>query len=98
VAIAVEVTFHGPGLSIDSYFEAIERLGAVPEGRHPDPNCLFHWVTETENGYRVTDVWTDKGSFEAFIQQKVGPVMAELGIAEPHTKYVDVANYLTAGS
>jgi hypothetical protein len=98
MAIAVEVTFHGHGVTMDKYFEAIKRLGAVPEGPHPGPSCLFHWVTEVEGGYRVTDVWTEKTAFEKFIQEKVGPVMADLGIPQPETKFIDVANYLTAGS
>ena len=74
MAIAVEATFHGPGLTIDKYFESLKLLGAVPEGPHPDPSCLFHWVEATANGYRVTDVWKDKAAFEKFIEEKVGPV------------------------
>jgi hypothetical protein len=32
----------------------------VPDGPHPDPSCLIHWVAAEPNGYRVTDVWKDK--------------------------------------
>ena len=98
MAIAAEVDFHGNGATMERYFEAIELLGAVPEGAHPDPGCLFHWVTEIEGGYRVTDVWKDKDQFEKFITGKVGPVMEQLGIPQPQTKVIDVGNYLTAGS
>jgi hypothetical protein len=98
MAIAVEATFHGPGLTIDKYFESLKLLGAVPEGPHPDPSCLFHWVEATPNGYRVTDVWKDKPAFEKFVEEKVGPVSAQLGAPQPQLKYFDVANYATAGS
>jgi hypothetical protein len=95
MAIAAEITFHGPGLTIDKYFESIKLLGAVPDGPHPDSSCLFHWVEATQNGYRVTDVWTDKPAFEKFIQEKVGPVSEQLGVPQPQVKFIDVANYLT---
>ena len=98
MAIAVEATFHGPGLTIDKYFESLKLLGAVPEGPHPDPSCLFHWVEATPNGYRVTDVWKDKAAFEKFIEEKVGPVSVQVGAPQPQLKFFDVANYATAGS
>jgi hypothetical protein len=97
MAIAAEITFHGPGLKIDKYFESLPLLGAVPEGPHPDPSCLFHWIEATPNGYRITDVWKDEPAFQKFIQEKVGPVSAQLGIPQPQVKFIDVANYLTAG-
>jgi hypothetical protein len=79
------------------YFESLKLLGAGPEGPHPDPSCLFHWVEATPNGYRVTDVWKDKPAFEKFVEEKVGPVSVQVG-AQPQLKYFDVANYATAGS
>ncbi len=97
MAIAVEATFSGPNATMANYFEAIKRLGTGPEGKHPDPGCLSHSVTEIGGGYRVVDVWKDQGQFDRFIQDKVAPVMDDMGIAQPEIKYTDLANYLTAG-
>ena len=64
MAIAVEAAFRGQGATLENYFKSIEIMGAAPEGRHPDPGCLFHWVTETGGGFDVTDVWQTREQFE----------------------------------
>jgi hypothetical protein len=97
MAVAVEVTFKGAGATLENYFKSLKILGAVPEGPHPDEDCLFHWITETGDGLRVIDVWTSRPEFEAFVP-KVGAAADELGMPKPDVKYIDVANYLTAGS
>ena len=38
-----------------------------------------------------------KDEFERFAQEKIGPVSAEVGMPQPQIKFIDVANYLTAG-
>jgi len=100
MAIAAEATFHGPGATMANYFVSLEKLGATPEGPHPDPGCLFHWVTELPGnaGLLVTDVWKTKEQFEKFIAEKVGPVAKEVGLPQPQIKFIDVGNYCTAGS
>jgi hypothetical protein len=97
MAVAVEVTFVGEGATLESYYEAIKALGASPEGKHPDPGCLFHWVTTIEGGYRVTDVWREKSAFETFISERVGPAMQQLGAPQPQVRFIDVENFLTTG-
>jgi hypothetical protein len=96
MAIAIVFSVEGDEATMANYFESIKRLGTTPEGPHPDPSCLFHWVTEDPNGYTVTDVWTDKASFEKFVEERVMPVTDEIGVPKPQIKYVDVANYCTA--
>ena len=97
MAIAVEVTFQGPGATLENYLKSIEIMGARPEGTHPDPDCLFHWVADTDDGFRVIDVWKSRGQFDEFVQSQVAPVGAQLGMPEPQIRFMDVANYLTAG-
>ncbi len=97
MAIAVEVTFHGQGATLEKYYEAIQIMGATPGGKHPDPGCLFHWVTEIGGGLRVIDVWYEKQQFEKFAEEKIGPVGGQVGMPKPQIKFIDVANFLTAG-
>lgn len=97
MAIAVEATFRGPGVKIEKYFESLTLLNAVPEGPHPDPSCLFHWVTADANGFVVTDVWKDRAAFDKFIKEKVGPAAEKVGMPQPHLKFIEVANFCTAG-
>jgi hypothetical protein len=59
---------------------------------------LFHWVTKTEGGIRVTDVWHSAEQFQAFADEQIGPITAAVGIAEPPVVTMHaVHNYLTAG-
>ena len=96
MAIAVEYTVHGDGGTLDKYFRVIEMMGTRPEGTHPDPDCLFHWVTELDDGgYKVTDVWKNRGAFEAFAENQIKPASAQLGIPAGEAKFLEVDNYLT---
>jgi hypothetical protein len=97
MAIAVEVAFHGQGATLENYFKSLEIMGATPEGRHPDPGGLFHWVTGIGGGFQVTDVWQTREQFEQFVRDQVGPVGEQVGMPQPQIKFVDVANFQTAG-
>ena len=100
MAVAVELSYHGPGATRANYDQLLQQLGVSPEGRHPDPDCLFHWIAETPGGgFRVTDVWTSQAQFDEFVQNTIGPIAQQLGIPDPHPiNVVQVANFLTAGS
>jgi hypothetical protein len=97
MAIAVEVSFHGHDATLDRYLEGIRKMGATPEGPHPDPACLFHWITVEGGGLRVIDVWKTRADFDRFAAEKIGPVSAEVGLPQPQVRFIDVANFLTAG-
>jgi len=98
MAIAAEVTFHGPGATLENYKKSLTILGATPEGPHPDAACLFHWVTDIGGGFQVTDVWKTKEAFDKFVAEKVGPAGEQLGMPKPQIKFIDVDNFCTAGS
>ena len=100
MAIAVEVSFHGADATIERYFEGIKLMGAVPEGPHPDPGCLFHWVRSDPGGVFVTDVWTSKEQLDKFAAEKIIPVNEQVGLPKPQIKVIadPIDNFLTAGS
>ena len=97
MAVAIELSFQGPGATLQNYFEAIQRMGGTPEGPHPDAACLFHWVAETPGGFRVTDVWQTRDDFNRFLRDTIGPTSAEVGIPQPHPapNFIVLANFLT---
>jgi hypothetical protein len=97
MAIAVEVNFNGHGATMENYFKGLKILGGTPEGPHPDPACLFHWITEAGGGLRVTDVWKSKAAFEAFLP-KVAASSEQVGLPKPQTKFIEVTNFATSGS
>ena len=101
MAVAIQVDFTGTGATLENYIKSLKLLGTVPEGQHPDKDCLFHWITQTippdPPGLRVIDVWTSELEFQDFLP-KIKAASLELGIPEPKVTTIDVANYLTAGS
>jgi hypothetical protein len=93
VAVGVQLDFKGS--TLDQYDQAIERLGLLPGGPSA-PAELFHWVTETDEGFRVIDVWESREAFEEFLQTKILMVSSEVGVtAPPEIQYFDVHNYFS---
>jgi hypothetical protein len=93
MAVAVEATFRGATLA--QYDEAINLMGLSCGGRHP--GALFHWVADTDDGFRVTDVWESREEFERFFQEQVGAIGEQMDLTEPELRYTDVHCYMTGG-
>jgi len=95
MAIAVVLDFAGG--TLDQYDQIIGKMHFTPGGLGA-PGGLFHWVTQTDTGVRVTDVWDTREAFDAFARDQIGPLTAEVGITTPpEMTFFDVHNYLTAG-
>jgi len=95
MAVAAQIDFKGG--SLEQYDEVIKRMGFSPGGAG-GPGALFHWVSETDGGIRVIDVWQTKEAFEKFTQEKIGPITQLVGIpSPPEIQIFEVHNYLTAG-
>ena len=94
MAIAVQLDFTGGSLA--QYDQVIQKMGFRPGGAG-GPGLLFHWVTKTPDGTRVTDVWTSKDAFEKFSQEQIGPFSKEVGLAAPSIQFFEVHNHLTSG-
>jgi hypothetical protein len=97
MAVAVELSYES-GVTLDDYYEILERLGARPGGPHPDPGCLFHWVAQVDGAFRAVDVWESREQFEQYVQNRLMPVAADVGVTqEPRITFTEVASYHTAG-
>ncbi|MEA2254728.1 MAG: hypothetical protein QOG35_773 [Solirubrobacteraceae bacterium] len=95
--MAVAVTLDFPGATLEQYDKVIELMGFTPGGAGA-PGGLFHWVTATDDGIRVTDVWESREQFEKFAQEEIGPRTQEAGIpAPPEIAFHDVHNHFSAG-
>jgi hypothetical protein len=95
--MAVGVVLEFDGATLDQYDQVIDRMGFAPGGPGA-PGGLFHWVTGTDNGIRVTDVWESREQFEQFAEEQIGPHTAAVGIPGPPQVTVhEVHNHLTAG-
>ena len=95
MAVAIQLDF--PGGTLQQYDQVIQKMGFRPGGPGA-PGGLFHWVTQTDNDIRVTDVWESREQFERFSQEKIQPYTAEIRIpSPPQVTFFEVHNYLTKG-
>lgn len=93
--VAIDMNFRGA--TLDQYDQVVGAMGYTPGGP-AGPGALFHWVTRTDDGIRVVDVWESKEQYERFAQEKIGPLSQEAGFpTPPEVTFHDVHNHLTAG-
>jgi hypothetical protein len=94
-AVAIVLDFEGA--TLDHYDATRKLMELEPEGTAPE-GALFHWVTKTDTGVRVTDVWKTREAFDRFAAERIGPLSAQAGFPNPPTiTYYEVHNYLTEG-
>lgn len=95
MAVAIQMDFKGA--TLEQYDEVIAKMGFQAKGAGA-VGGLFHWVTKTDDGIRVTDVWETREQFEKFAQDEIGPITQAVGIpAPPELQFFEAHNYLTAG-
>ncbi len=73
-----------------------EAMGLAPGAPGAPGGCLFRWVTATEGGVRITDVWESADQFERFAIERIGPITDAVGV--PWLTFYEVHGYLAAGS
>jgi steroid delta-isomerase-like uncharacterized protein len=96
--MAVAVTMDFTGGTLAQYDQVIEKMGFARGGVGASGG-LFHWVAQTDDGIRVTDVWESREQFEKFATETIRPITEEVGIpGPPKMTILEVHNYLTAGS
>ena len=90
--MAVGVVLDFEDGTLDQYDQVMEKMGLTGGDEIPE-GALFHWVTETDNGIRVTDVWESREQFETFAQEQIGPFTQQLGMSPPAMQFLEVHNY-----
>lgn len=94
MAVAIVMEFKGG--TLEQYDQVIEKMGFEPTGVGAQGG-LFHWVTKTDEGIRVTDVWETQEQFDQFASDQIRPITQEVGIPQaPEVSFYEVHNYLTA--
>jgi hypothetical protein len=92
--MAVAVLMDCRGVTLEQYDQAMESGGFLPGGPLP-PEGLFHWVTKTDDGILIVNVWESRKGFETFLNERVAPLAREVGVVEPPViKIFEVHNYL----
>jgi hypothetical protein len=96
MAVAVQMDFEGA--TLEQYDEVCGKMGLTPKGPGP-AGAISHFVTKTDSGMRVVDVWQTKEQFEKFAAEQIGPYSQDVGIPNPPAmQFFEVHNYFTPGS
>ena len=92
--MAVAMTMHWPGLTSDQYDAVMARLGL---DANPPAGAVLHMATVTDEGVEVYDIWQTEQAFNGFLEQRLLPVVSELGITgEPEIRIVPLHNLYAA--
>jgi hypothetical protein len=92
--MAVAVVMDFKGATLEQYDQVMERMGLAHPTDMPGGE-IAHWVTATDDGIRVTDVWDSREQFERFGQEQIGPSTQAVGITEPpEITFYDVHNWM----
>ena len=95
MAVAVQLDFEGA--TLEQYDEICGLMGLTPKGPGP-AGAISHFVTQTDSGIRVVDVWQSREQFDAFAQEQIGPFSQQAGItSQPTMQFFEVHNYFTPG-
>lgn len=94
--MAVAFVMRFPGATLEQYDEVIELMGFSPNGTVRMEGAVFHWVTATDDGIVVTDVWESDETFQRFADEQIGPFTQQVGIAQPEITRHEVYNTLVS--
>jgi hypothetical protein len=91
--MAVAIVMDFPGATLDQYDAVIDGMGLEPGGPTPE-GAIFHFVTRTDDGIRVIDVWETQAQFDKFAQEQIGPQTQKAGFSGPPVMtFHEVRNY-----
>jgi hypothetical protein len=75
--MAVAMFAHFPGLTNEGYDLLMSRLDLDAD---PAPGAILHVAAEAEGGVNVVELWQTKEAAQAFIEQRLNPMLTSLGI------------------
>ena len=88
--MAVAITMRWPGMTGDQYDALMARLGL---DANPAAGGVLHVAAVTDEGVEVCDVWQTEQAFSSFLEQRMFPVVSELGIGgEPDVRVIPLHN------
>jgi hypothetical protein len=97
--MAVLMILELDGATTDDY-EAVNEAMGLDKDNLPD-GLVSHAVGPTEDGdgILIVDVWESEEKLDHFVQNKIGPAMAQAGVqSQPQTRVHPVHNHIEQGS
>ena len=90
LGVSIEI----PGVSLEWYDEVVATTGFLPGGPIVD-GALSHWVTKTDTGIRIVEVWETREAFDANVKKWSVRIVRELTVpSRPVISFFEIHNYL----
>src|ERR1700691_5504520 len=94
LSMPVGVRIDLPGATLEWYDEVVATAGFLPGGPLVT-NALSHWVTKTDDGICIVEVWESREAFRDNAKTRTGPLLDEVGIPDtPVIEFFEIHNYL----
>jgi hypothetical protein len=90
--MAIAREFNGRGWTEQQYDTLIERMNL---GGRAAPGVLYHWAGATPDGMHAVDVYESRQAADALTEEKIGPLVAEMGLPMPEVSEYEVHAILT---
>lgn len=93
--MAVVVRRQYTSATVGQYDALMAHMGMEPGGTHVSPGLIFHFVEQTGDGFRVTDVWNSVEEFEEYAREQVAPALLAVGAPAPiRIEVAPIHNYV----
>jgi hypothetical protein len=88
--MATAMLMEWDGVTEEQYDAVMDKLGLDD---NPPDGALFHIAGPMDGGWRVLDVWDSEEQFGRFQQERLAPVVQEVGLpGEPNVQFYPVHN------
>jgi hypothetical protein len=87
IGIVIEI-LGGTQEQYDQVMEKLQLGGKLP------PGALFHAAGPVEGGWRAIDVWESQEAFDHFVQDRLQPVLQEVGVPPLQPQVFPIHNIL----
>jgi hypothetical protein len=75
--MTVVSTLDVTGLTASEYRAVMDELGVE---RRPEEGIYLHLTTPTDSGYRIVEIWDEKGNFDRFVERRLAPANEAIGL------------------
>jgi hypothetical protein len=76
-----------------AYDRVIDQMG-LTDGR-PPARALFHMAGETDDGFRVVDIWESAEAYQKFAEEQIGPLTGAEGFPRPQVSMWEIHNTMS---
>lgn len=83
--MSIVMTLEWPGVTTAQYDQVDEILGIHGDDTAPD-GLVSHVCGETAGGIVIVDVWESEEALNQFFQERLGPAIGRVGLAEAYPK------------